>query len=328
MARRTKKQNQKKGKSPKSILLACVALILAVAGVNQVWKYSTADTLPSESSAGRPSTSSADRNRLFAEQEAKEQREAERRKLNETDAPDEGLSRTAYENLEQPAELSSRDEVLIFKKQFIVSYNIKRLCPPYVCWSLTRERAESEECKRSDKFEEDMIISDRSRVQTSDYSNSGYDRGHMCPAADNRNDEDAMRQSFLMTNVCPQSHSLNAGAWKELEEFCRDWARDYGTLYICCGPIFDRATPKTIGNRTGIKISVPDRFFKVLLYMGREPKAIGFIYANERCDKDIREYAVSVDEVEQATGMDFFYQLDDKVEKAIESRCKPADWGL
>lgn len=328
MTKKTTRKNQTKKKSPKTILLTCVALVLAVAGINQVWKGATTDTLPSDTSVGRTSTISSERNQLYAQQDAAKQREEEQRRLNDTDAPDEGLSRAAYENLEQPAPISDLNEVLLFKKQFIVSYSLKHLCPNYVCWSLTRERAESEECKRSDRFEEDIVISERSRVQTSDYSNSGYDRGHMCPAADNRNDADAMRQSFFMTNICPQSHSLNAGAWKELEEFCRSWASDYGTLYICCGPIFDKAKPKTIGNRKGIKISVPDRFFKVLLYMGREPKAIGFIYANERCTKDIRDYAVSVDEVEKITGLDFFHQLDDKTEKAVEGRCKPAEWGL
>ena len=137
-----------------------------------------------------------------------------------------------------------------------------------------------------------------------------------------------MDESFCMTNICPQNHNLNTGAWNDLEMQCRSWAKNYGTLYICCGPIFDSPNPKTIGRRQGLKIAVPDRFFKVVLALGRVPKAIGFIYPNRACDGDMRDYAVSVDKVEKETGMDFFYQLEDKQEKELERVCNPASWGI
>ncbi len=317
------------GKSKKSIIVKCIAIVVAAIGLNYVWpRLSGEDSLPSEVVEGAASKQSQERNAAYAAEDARKAREAEEAKLNDTDAPDDGVSRKVYENLEQPAEINDRSEVLLFKRQYIISYNIERLCPTYVCWELTPERVNGT-AERTDNFMPDPAVSEKLRVVTGDYANSGYDRGHMCPAADNKNTEDAMMESFFMTNICPQTHSLNAGGWKELEEFCRSWVRDYNApLYICCGPIFDKKRPKTIGKRKGFKVAVPDRFYKVILYVGRQTQAIGFIYPNQKCDGDMRDYAVSVDDVEKVTGLDFFYQLDDKTEKAVESKCNPASWGL
>lgn len=325
---RSNKKRNTSQKSKKSIFIKCLAIIAAVIGLNYVWPQLLGDdSLPSDKIEGSASKTSQERNAAYAKEDAEAAKEAEQARLANTDAPDNGISRKAYEDLEQPAEINDRNEMLLFKQQYIISYNIVKLCPTYVCWALTKERVEGP-AQRTDKFMPDGAVSEKIRVESADYARSGYDRGHMCPAADNKNTDVAMQESFFMTNMCPQSHSLNAGAWKELEEFCRSWVKDYGTLYICCGPIFDKKKPKTIGKRPGVKIAVPDRFFKVMLYMGRQKQAIGFIYPNEKCDGDIRDYAVSVDEVEKITGLDFFHQLDSKTEKAVESRCNPSSWGL
>lgn len=294
--------------------------------MNDVWSCG-GDRLPSERAEKMPSVSSAERNAAFAEQEYELESETEAGEcvLSEEEKEQERAV-TPYENLEQPAELSDRREALLFKSQFIVSYDFSNLCPNYVCWSLTRDRLKGD-AKRCE-FRGDPAVGENGRVETMDYNRSGYDRGHMCPAADNKNSVKAMEESFFMTNVCPQSHNLNSGVWKQLEEFCRRWVGDYGTLYICCGPIFDSKEPKRIGKRKDLKVAVPDRFFKVILTLGRVPKAIGFIFPNEDCAGDISDYAVSVDKVEEITRMDFFYQLDDKQERELERVCNPAAWGL
>ncbi len=318
----------KEKKKSVSILLTCLVLIVAVAGINQLWACGNGkDKLPSEMNEGGASETSAERNAMFAAQEAEEaeweEEEREREKLLESEG---GVS-VPYEKLEQPAELKNVDEMLLFKSQFIISYNISNLCPNYVCWSLTSKRAQGR-VKRSNNFHGDPAMNESSRVETFDYNGSGYDRGHMCPAGDNKNTEKAMDESFCMTNMCPQSHGLNIGAWNDLEVQCRSWAKDYGTLYICCGPIFSSKEPKTVGSRRNMRIAVPDSFFKVILTLGRVPKAIGFIYPNRSCEGDMRDYAVSVDEVEKVVGMDFFYQLDDKQERQLERECNPATWGI
>ena len=108
---------------------------------------------------------------------------------------------------------------------YTVSYNAETKIPNWVAWTLTPERFE-ETVSRYDKFlpDPEVVIP----VTTEDYKRSGYDRGHLCPAADNKWDEQAMRESFYMTNVCPQDHNLNRGDWKELEEACRDWTMENG----------------------------------------------------------------------------------------------------
>jgi endonuclease G len=243
------------------------------------------------------------------------------------EAPGEGLSQEVYDNLEQPAPLTSQPEVILCKSAFIVSYNVSTLCPNYVAWRLTPERVAGR-VKRLDEFGEDMTLNERTRVSSEDYAGSGYDRGHMCPAGDNKHLKEAMQESFLMTNVCPQNHLLNEGDWNELEQQCRQWVSDYGELCIVCGPIFDSKSPARIGRRKGLRPAVPDRFFKVILSPGEQPKAIGFVYPNRATRAEMRSYAVSVDEVERQTGIDFFPLLPDDQERRLERACNPAAWGI
>lgn len=316
-----------KKKNSLKILIYCLLLAGAVAATNYFWaEASNGDQLPSEVNTEHPVASSAERNAAFAEQEASEVQRAQNERSSE-EAPEEGLSQTPYENLEQPATVKYRSEAILFKSQFIISYNVEKLCPNYVCWSLTSDRVNGS-VKRSNNFSADPTQSETWRVIPQDYARSGYDRGHMCPAGDNKNSKQGMDESFYMSNICPQNGSLNSGAWNELESLCRDWAKDYGTVYICCGPIFDSTSPQTIGNRSNVRIAVPDRFFKVVLMLGRVPRAIGFIYPNRSCKGDIRDYAVSVDKVEEETGLDFFYQLEDSQERELEKVCNPGAWGI
>ena len=123
------------------------------------------------------------------------------------------------------------------KKRFAytVSYNHDTRQPNWVAWTLTRAHA-SGKLKRGD-FEDDMDMPSPKGTKA-DYYNSGYDRGHLCPAGDNKWNQKAMDECFLMTNMCPQTHALNAGIWNSIEQQCRTWAKKYGKVYIVCGPIF------------------------------------------------------------------------------------------
>ena len=161
------------------------------------------------------------------------------------------------------------------------------------------------------------------RVDTYDYMRSGYDRGHMCPAADNKWDAEAMRESFLLTNICPQNHNLNAGDWYEMEMQCRAWAKNWGGVYIVCGPLLYRCQHKRIGEH---KVVVPEAFFKVVLCLKGTPKAIGFIYKNEKGNRPKGDYVNTIDEVERLTGFDFFSALPDSLENKIEATANLEDW--
>ena len=228
-----------------------------------------------------------------------------------------------------PAKPSDRASQLIKRTAYTLSYNKEWVNCNWVYWKLTREHCNGKNQRQNEKFTEDNEVKG-SKATHQDYVQSGYDRGHMCPAADNSFSDELMKESFYMSNICPQNRSLNAGDWSELEDQCRQWAQDYPyPLHIVAGPIFDTPNYTTIGQAGRPQIAVPDRFYKVLLTVTPTgARTLGFIYPNEACNQDIRSYCVSVDEVERITGIDFFHTLEDDVENVVERECNPGRWGI
>lgn len=219
--------------------------------------------------------------------------------------------------LEIPAPLANRSELILHRKGYATSYNKDLKIPNWVAWELTPEKLVERE-SRSDKFLPDPDLPEDEAVTTNDYKGAGLDRGHLCPAGDNRWNWKAMQESFYMTNICPQDHNLNRGDWKELEEACRLWAQREGKIYIVCGPILYKQKHRTIGKQH--RITVPEAFFKVVLCMNsKSPKAIGFIYKNASGNHPLDSYVNSVDEVERITGIDFFPSLPNEVEEKVEA---------
>ena len=109
-----------------------------------------------------------------------------------------------------------------------------------------------------------------------------------------------------------------------MELACRRWAKQHGSLYVVCGPVFyKKSRRKTIGRN---KVAVPDAFFKVVLCNDGTPKAIGFIYKNTDGNRPMGDYVNTVDEVERITGFDFFPSLPDEVEKKVEAKCDLNEW--
>ncbi len=225
-------------------------------------------------------------------------------------------------SIEIPAPLKGRPDFIIKHTGYTVSYNSSTRLPNWVAWKLTPARL-VENYSRSNKFLPDPALSASQAVTTDDYKGAGWDRGHMCPAADNRWDWKAMAESFYMTNVCPQHRNLNRGDWKELEEACNEWAKKEGAVYIVCGPILYNQQHKTIGQH---KVVVPEAFYKVVLCLGKNPKAIGFIYKNNAGNKPLDSYVNTVDQVERITAIDFFPSLPDNIEKKVESHSNINDW--
>ena len=135
-----------------------------------------------------------------------------------------------------------------------------------------------------------------------------------------------MKESFYMTNICPQHPNLNSGDWNELEQTCHRWAEQQ-PVYIVCGPIlYKKSRAEYIGKEH--KIRVPEAFFKVVL-TGVEKgnlRAIGFIYKNAEGNRPLDAYVNTVDEVERITGIDFFPALPDEVEAQVESQYNMKDW--
>lgn len=205
-------------------------------------------------------------------------------------------------------------EIILENDEYIVSYNIMHNNPNWVGWHLTPNRIYGT-FDRTDNFTKDKQLPKQYRVASSEYTYSGYDRGHMCPAADNKWLKSAMIQSFLMTNICPQIPELNRIWWEHLEDACRRWSH-YCDLYIICGPIYNNDNPNTIG-RT-MYIDVPDAFFKVVLDL-THMQTLGFYYKNDSSRQTIDEAVCTVDSIEQITGYDFFSDLPDEIENKIEA---------
>lgn len=204
---------------------------------------------------------------------------------------------------------------------FTVSFNKDNHTPNYVTWELLGSEV-SGDYDRSDYFWQDNDIIGCPAYK--DYTNSGYDRGHMCPAADQKWSEQAMWDSFVMANMCPQIHDLNAGAWLTLENKERQWAKRDSAIYIIAGPIYEGNAQKRIGN---VGVRVPDGFFKVFLapYI-QKPRAIAFVYPNQPAPGNMQSYAMSVDDLEEILGFDFFSALPDSIENKIESKFSFTEW--
>ena len=230
------------------------------------------------------------------------------------------------ENLEIPAPIESNKELVLHRTNYTLSFNKSTNLPNWVAWRLDKKKLAQKVSRDRYKFVADPEVSGKNAVVTQDYAQSGYDRGHMCPANDSRWSADAMRESFYMTNICPQNPSLNSGDWNELEQACHKWAEE-GPIYIVCGPIlYKKSKAEYIGKEH--KIRVPEAFFKVVL-AGVEkgkPRAVGFVYKNAKSNRPLDAYVNTVDEVERITGFDFFPQLPDEVENKVESRYNIKDW--
>lgn len=207
---------------------------------------------------------------------------------------------------------------------YTVSYNSDRKIPNWVAWDLTVAEANAD-LPRKDRFTPDPDVVGEQALDK-DYRNSGYDRGHMAPAADMRWSSQAMRESFYLSNICPQNHNLNAGDWKSLEEKCRTWAEQFSRIYITAGPVYEPGLQKTIGPGN---VVVPKRFFKAVLARGpRGWQSIGFIFENAAGHRPLRHYALTVDSLEEITGLDFFYSLDRNLQQSIEASFSLEDWAI
>lgn len=218
-------------------------------------------------------------------------------------------------------EITKPEGEIVRYEGFSLCFDERRHTPRWVGWELLASEASGEE-SRSNRFWQDDDI--YGCPAPSDYTNSGYDRGHLCPAADQKWSKQAMRDCFSMANMAPQDHALNSGAWATLEKKERLWAERDSAIVIIAGPVYSGSNPKKIGD-TGVH--VPDAFFKVFLapYLDK-PRAIGFIYPNTSAPGNMQDYSMSVDGVEKITGLDFFSALPDSIENRVEAVYSFNDW--
>lgn len=227
---------------------------------------------------------------------------------------------TFIEGLEVPQAVKGEQQIA--HTGYLLSYNEEAEQPSWVAYQLTRDEVNGS-ISRADNFRIDPAVITGSAT-LDDYRGSGYDRGHLCPAADQKWSAQAMDDSFYLSNMSPQTGAFNRGIWGSLESVVRTFANDFGAIYIATGPVLSDGPYKTIGKS---KVTVPKEYYKVVLFFdGTNAQAIGFLLKNEGSDKKVRDFAVTVDQVEEKTGLDFFPALDDQVENKVEATCDTDQW--
>ena len=213
-------------------------------------------------------------------------------------------------------------DVIIDRGGFAVGYSNRHRQALWVCYYLTAEQLNRKQVKRAGQFRADPLVKIRP-VHPREYDRTGFDRGHLAPAADMAYSQSTMEHSFFMSNISPQLPGCNRGIWKRLETQVRDWAKREQRLCIVTGPVFGDGE-QTMADTD---IIVPEAFYKVLLDMTPPLKMIGFLVPNQASRRPVRAFAVTVDEVESTTGMDFFNQLEDELEAELERHGDPDAWG-
>ena len=208
-----------------------------------------------------------------------------------------------------------------------IGYNLSYSEPheqaEWVAYTLSKSDIQQIDRKRP-YFIEDPKVKTKS-ASWRNYKKSGYDKGHLCPAGDKRYTKAAHDETFYTSNISPQNHTFNAGVWNRLEQKTRYWAKKYNHLYVVTGGVL-KGNLKTIGSE---KVSVPNLFYKVLLdYTQPEIKAIAFLMPHKESKKPLYDFVVSIDELEQKTGIDFFPELPDAIEKKLEASSSYKNWSF
>jgi len=206
---------------------------------------------------------------------------------------------------------------------YTLSYNEKYEQAEWVAYVLTPSHL-----KRIDRKRPYFIYDKKVKTKSANYRNykkSGYDRGHLVPAGDMRFSEKAFNDTFYTSNISPQNHKFNAGIWNILEQKTRYWTQKYGQLYVITGGILKEGL-RTIGKE---KVAVPNQFYKIILdYTEPEIKAIAFLMPNENVNRALYKYVVSIDYIEQKTGIDFFPNLPDAIENRLEAASDYKGWSF
>lgn len=212
---------------------------------------------------------------------------------------------------------------IVHHEGYSLSYSEAHEQAEWVAYELKKSHLSSTNHKRP-YFEIDDAVK-TGAASWRNYKNSGYDRGHLCPAADKRYSKFAHDETFLTSNITPQEHQFNSGIWNKLEQKVRYWARKYDGIFVVTGGVL-KGDMKTIGDE---RVSVPNQFYKVLIdnNTGRT-KMIAFLMPHKDSNKPLYEFVVSVDTIEKLTGIDFFSELDDALENELEASANYKGWSF
>jgi endonuclease G len=210
---------------------------------------------------------------------------------------------------------------LIEHTYFTLSYSETNRQAEWVAYTLTPASINGSQA-RTDDFKIDPKVKNNP-VGSGDYSGSGYDRGHLCPAADMKLNFTSMSETFYMSNMSPQEPSFNRGIWETLESRVRTWAIEKNGVYVVTGPILKNICGY-IKNGT---IAVPCSYYKIVFKdNGTEKIAIALILNNQGDSSSLKSFVTSIDNIESLTGIDFFSSLSDDIENKLESNINTSSW--
>ena len=211
---------------------------------------------------------------------------------------------------------------------FLVGYSDKRGNPLWVSYALQTVPENAPHLKRPSRFTADWRAVNK--VTHQDYDKSGYDRGHLAPnyAISSLYGKDAQLETFLMTNISPQKPNLNRKLWQRLEEAeVKYFTQVSPTIWVTAGPVFDESIESL---KNAHNVEIPDAFYKVYAMSGNgKTYLLAFLMPQTvKGNEPLADYVVTVDKVEELTGLDFFHELDDKEETALESTLDTQPWPL
>jgi len=210
---------------------------------------------------------------------------------------------------------------LVKHQHYWLSYNEKYEQAEWVGYKLKKSHLTHDDRKRPFFIEDPKVKSKSADVKN--YRNSGYDRGHLCPAGDRRFAEFAYKETFYTSNIAPQKRDFNAGIWNRLEKKVRFWSKRYETLYIFSGGILEKGLPR-IGQED---VAVPRRFYKIIVRGSEDnPKLLAFLIPHQETSQPLENYLTTIDSIEHLSGINFFQHLPDKQEDEIERNVNRGGW--
>lgn len=218
---------------------------------------------------------------------------------------------------------SSTTGQVVHHNYYSLSYSEKHEQPEWVAYELTKNQVQNNDFKRP-YFEVDPAVKTKS-AHWRNYKNSGYDRGHLCPAGDREFSKAAYNETFLTSNISPQEHNFNAGVWNRLEQKVRYWAKKYDGVYVVTGGILND-TMDAIGTED---VTVPGSFYKIIYdRSGGTIRMLAFLMEHEDSNKPLYSFVTTVDEIEKRTGIDFFPELEDALEDELEAGSSYKGWSF
>ena len=225
-----------------------------------------------------------------------------------------------YDNLSYG--IPGKADTIVNRHGYALGYSEYHEQAAWVIYVMTKEEALTKEAQRTNKFRSDPEIPTGSAT-TADYRRSGYDRGHLAPAADMAFSGQTMADSFFMSNMSPQKPAFNRGIWKDLEALVRHFAITERKIVVVTGPILPKEKTITIGTN---QVTVPTHYYKVIFDLTPPQKMIGFILPNEGSDEPLAAFAVTVDAVEKATGLNFFSRVPKEEQERLERTISVKAW--